>query len=58
MLDGESNIGNRTSPLHLYIGIDADVCISVAAKGHAVDNARREIRFVNGKRQTTKHPEL
>lgn len=55
MLDVESNIGNRTSPLHFHIGVDTDVCISVAAKGHAVDNARCETSFVNGKRQTTKH---
>jgi hypothetical protein len=49
MLHDEANTGNGTPPLHLYIGVDVDVCISVAAKGHAVDNARCEIRFVNGK---------
>jgi hypothetical protein len=37
---------------------DVDVCISVAAKDHAAANARRGIRFVNGKRSATKHPEL
>lgn len=40
MLDGEANTGNGIPLLHLYIVVDFDKCISVAAKDQAVDNAR------------------
>lgn len=54
----EAHHGVDTLSLHRFIDVDADVCISVAAIGHVVDNARCEIRSANGRHSVTKHPEL
>jgi len=50
--------GIRPPSLHCLVGVDVDVCISVAVIGHVADNARCEIRSANGRHSATKHPEL
>lgn len=49
MFWGTVDTRDSTPVLHRQIGVDIDVCISVAAIDHAAGNARHEIRFVNGK---------